>query len=219
MTALSWGDLAAQQVSQRIAAPVATMTALKAPSSRFCVAGQLAHVLSDNSIWQYAGSSALTGDDILVATPSDSPSTGRWLRKPGACKLSLSIGFGTLDAAVLLTIPTGARLQILEAFWYVTASFTGGSSSAIGVSSGTKTSFTTKGDLLGGATGDVLAGLAAGTALKPGTVGAGFDTLAKRRNNVWEAADTVRFDRITSAFTAGAGAVILSCNLLENAGA
>jgi hypothetical protein len=84
--------------------------------------------------------------------------------------------------------------------------------------SSAKTGYSTKGDLLGGATGDVLAGLT--TALSPtmGTVGAGFDTLAKRRA-LWVATNTFRFDRITSVFTAGVGAVNAKVTLISNPGA
>lgn len=212
---LTYGDSAAQKVSERIGAAVADITELKGIPADRRVGGMVALKLDDGSRWRFHSSSALTGDNVLVATPA--AGSGRWLLIPGACRLLLPIGFATADAAVLLTVPTGARLAIRELFWNVTTSFTGGTSSAIGVSSN-KASFTTKGDLLGGAAGNVLATLAAAATLIPGTVGAGFDTLAKRRV-VWEATQTIRFDRITSAFDAGAGNVVIDANLLQNNGA
>jgi hypothetical protein len=95
---------------------------------------------------------------------------------------------------------------------------TGGSSSAIGVSS-SKTGFTTKGDLLGGATGDVAAALTAALSPANGTIGAKMDTVAELHTTLWKAADIIRFDRITSAFTAGSGAVNVVADILTNAGA
>jgi hypothetical protein len=96
-------------------------------------------------------------------------------------------------------------------YWEVTTGFTGGSSSAIGISSSNSTGHTTKGDLLGGSGGDVAATLVAG--YPSGTIGA--DIAA---GLMMVAADTVRFDRITSAFTAGAGAAHL-VGFLVNPGA
>jgi len=209
------GDHAARLVSERVSAPVATMTALVAIPGDRRVDGMVCHVQTDNTLWQFSAASALTADNILVAGTG----TGRWLRLPGAALLALPIAFGTADAAVLLTVPTGCVLRTSEFAWKVTADFTGGSSSAIGVSSSNHTGHTTKGDLLGGATGDVLATLVASSGeLAMGTIGAAFTTIANRRP-LWKPADTIRFDRITSAFTAGSGFVLVSCDILKNAGA
>ena len=155
-----------------------------------------------------------TGDDILVATPAAAPSAGRWLRCPGAVDLALPIAFGTADGAVLLTIPTGARFKLESAHWEVTTGFTGGSSSAIGVASSLNA---TAGDILGGAGGDVTATL--GTAgIKTGTIGAIMDTDAELHAQMYVAASNFTFERVTSAFTAGAGYVHLVGTLLRNAG-
>lgn len=113
--------------------------------------------------------------------------------------LPFAIGFGTADAAVLGTMPTGSALLVIRGYWEISADWTGGSSSAIGLSS-SQTGLTTKGDLLGGASGDVAAALTAALSKTPGTIGA--DVAA---GIILKAGSTVRFDRITSAFTAGAG--------------
>jgi hypothetical protein len=173
--------------------------------------------LDDGSLWRWNEASTLAAATGLIKTPDDAPTAGRFLRFPGAALITLPITFATADAAALLTVPTGCWLNLRELFWTVSASFTGGSSSAIGVSSN-KTNYTTKGDLLGGATGDVLATLAASANPIMGTIGAGFDTLAKRRA-IWFPGNTIRFDRITSAFTAGVGAVNLIVDVLKNDGA
>lgn len=211
------GDSAARLVSERIAAPVANMSALKAIPVDRRVDGMICMVLADGSLWQLSTACALAGDDILVA--GSGSGTGRWLRMPGKALLALPIAFGTADAAVLLTVPTGCVLRTSEFAWKVTADFTGGASSAIGVSSSNHIGHTAKGDLLGGATGDVLATLVASSGeLAMGTIGAAFTTIANRRP-LWKPADTIRFDRITSAFTAGAGFVLVSADILKNAGA
>lgn len=175
--------------------------------------------------------STLTADDQLVIIPDDrnmavdtalaASLPGRWLAVPGQIvNLAFAITKDTADAAVLYTMPTGARLAVQDLFWEVTTAFTGGSSSAIGVST-TKTSptnWSTKGDLLGGSGGDVEATLIVGAHIA-GTIGTDMDTLAKARGASWVAADLFRFDRITSAFTVGAGYVHVRGFLEANAGA
>lgn len=117
----------------------------------------------------------------------------------GIALLKLAVAFGTADAAVLYTVPAGHYLRVSRTWWNVQTAFTGGTSSAIGASS-SNAAYNTKGDLQGGASGDLLAALTAGQ--RPGTIGAKFDS-----NGVVILApgDTIRFDRIASAFTAGAG--------------
>lgn len=111
--------------------------------------------------------------------------------------LAFPIAFGTADAAVLGTLPSGVELLVVRSYWEITADFTGGTASAIGLSS-SQSPHNTKGDLLGGGSGDVAAGLTAG--IKAGTIGA--DIAA---GVLLVGGSTIRFDRITSAFTAGAG--------------
>lgn len=122
--------------------------------------------------------------------------------------LTLAFTSATADAAVLYTVPTGYRMFIHRTCWEIIADMTGGASSAIGLSS-SATGFTTKGDLLGGAAGDVAATLVAG--IKGGTLGADF---ASNGVIVLPAAATIRFDRITSAFTAGSGQAHLQISML-----
>jgi hypothetical protein len=204
-------------------ASVATQAALTAldAASPARVHGNIVDNDADGSSWYWHSTSTLTADDLFVDAADDAPSAGRWLRCPGAVDLRIAIAFGTADATVLATLPTGAVLRVHDLIWEVTTSWTGGSSSAIGVSSSVKSGLTTKGDLLGGATGDVLATLVstAPGGLVPGTAGAKADTLAEVRALYFIAADTFRFDRITSAFTAGAGFVRIFGQLLRNAGA
>lgn len=173
-------------------------------------------VVIDGARWKWDAASALTGDDNLVIEITAAPATGRFLRLPGECELVLPFTYATADAAVLYTMPTGAKFMPYDFAWTVGAGFTGGTASAIGVST-TKSGMTTKGDLLGGAAGDVAATLVAGSYIL-GTIGAKWDAVDERRQ-VWSAAEIFRFDRITSAFTAGSGSVRVIGRLLANAGA
>lgn len=128
--------------------------------------------------------------------------------------LELDVAFGTADAAVLFTVPAGFRMLITKTYWEPSVAWTGGASSAIGLSS-SNPGYATKGDLLGGAGGDVAAGLTvvAATPCK-GTIGA---KLASGGTVVLIAGDTIRFDRIVSAFTAGAAKVHIHYQLVPTA--
>lgn len=152
-----------------------------------------------NGRWYtFSAAAAQTADgDNLIIVPD--AGDGRWVADPGqVVDLALACAFGTADTTVLWTVPASRGLLLLRSYWEVTTGWTGGTSSAIGLSS-SQTPHNTKGDLLGGASGDVAATLVAGDHLE-GTVGA--DQAA---GIILRAGATVRFDRITSAFTAGAG--------------
>jgi 3-hydroxyisobutyrate dehydrogenase-like beta-hydroxyacid dehydrogenase len=138
--------------------------------------------------------------------------TGVWVRVDTEVDLGFAFDFNKADAAVLYTVPTNAILHVRRGYWKVTTSFTGGASSAIGLSS-SNAAYNTKGDLLGGAAGDVAAALTSGAPVRPGTIG------AKTAAGVFlVGGDTIRFDRVTSAFTAGVGEAHLICDILANPG-
>lgn len=200
------GETAGRAVSASILATgqYATAAALAAGPGSLDVNDGLVAVCGDDTTWRYVAASTATADglNLLCMSPSDSPASGRWLRHDAHIDLKLPIAFGTADAATLLTVPVGFRLRVLRAFWEVTVGWTGGASSAIGVSSA-NAAYNTKGDILGAAGGDVAATLVTATANGfCGTLGA---KLASTGLVVLVAADTVRFDRIVSAFTAGTG--------------
>ena len=122
----------------------------------------------------------------------------------------LPVTFATADATVLFTVPsTVGRFRIVAANWEVTTGFTGGTASAIGVSS-SNANYNTKGDVLGGAAGDVAATLVSTGRVLKGTTGAKFASGFV----VLVAGDTLKFDAVTSAFTAGAGNVYISYQLI-----
>jgi len=217
MPVIIHGDRNARELSRRIDTPYASITTLAATNGAHAANGMMAMTLDTGKLWRFSSACALTADNQLVV--GSGSGTGRWLLVPGQHVLSFPIAFGTADAAILWTIPTGAVLKLTSLYWTITTSFTGGTNAAIGVSS-TKTNFTTKGDLLGGAGGDVLAALTTALSPTPGTIGAKMDALTNAETNaLWVATNTIRFDRVADAFTAGAGAVNLVCNVLANPGA
>ncbi|MFO0607274.1 MAG: hypothetical protein U0324_29190 [Polyangiales bacterium] len=195
----------------RTPASIATKAALIALAAADAarVHGNEVLVDEDGSRWSFhRTSTAADASQNLVLTPTYG--TGRWLRVPGTIDLVLDVAFGTADLAVLFTVPVGARLILGRGYWDVDTAFTGGSSSSIGLAG--PSPHNTAGDLLGGSGGDVAATLTAG--VKLGTIGA--DTAS---GVLLKAADTVVFNRITSAFTAGAGRARFVAHLLRNPGA
>lgn len=212
-----YGETLARNVALRIASFVATVAALAAIPADERSDGMICIVAADGSQWRFSASATATDASRAIAVAPDSGS-GRWLRSLGASRLVLPFTFATADAAALFTVPDGALLLLRKFFWTIDTDLTGGSSSAIGVSS-SKTGFTTKGDLLGGAAGDVAAALTAALSPANGTIGAKMDTVAELHTTLWKAGDIIRFDRITSAFTAGGGAVNVVADVLANAGA
>jgi hypothetical protein len=129
----------------------------------------------------------------------------------GAGTLKLPVSYVTADAAVLYTVPAGHRVRVARTYWENTTAWTGGSSSAIGASS-SNAGYSTKGDIQGGASGDLTAAMGAG--FKPGTIGAKFGS-----NGVviLTAGDTIIFDRIASVYTAGAGYLCVELVEVDNA--
>lgn len=167
--------------------------------------------LWDGSRWRFVSAGTATDStSLLVLAPA--AGTGCWVRINDVVDLGVAVTFANTDAQVLITLPTNAILSPRRGYWKVSTSWTGGASSAIGLSS-SNASYSTKGDLLGGASGDVAAALTSGAPVRPGTIG------AKTAAGVFlVGGDTIRFDRVTSAFTAGVGEAHLICDLLANPG-
>ncbi len=141
--------------------------------------------------------------------------TGQGPGASGSFHLKLPVGFALADAAVLYTVPTGLRLSLDRVYWEVITSWSGGTNSAIGVSS-SNAAYNTKGNLLGGAGGDIAAGLVSTGSPFKGTIGAKMIYSAGTTSCVvLVAADTVRFDRVVDIFTAGAGFVHIEGTLID----
>lgn len=160
--------------------------------------------------------STLAADGQLVIAPDDG-ADGRFLLATGQeVQLSFPFTFATADAAPLLTMPAGAYLWPTRFWWKITANMAGGAASTIGVSSNV-TGYDTKGDLLGGAAGDAAATLTAALSPALGTIGVKWDTVLERRFML-RPTNVLRYDRITSAFTEGAGSVEMTALVVANAG-
>lgn len=197
---LSTGGVRAAHTAATIAALAALLSTDPA-----CAHGNEVLVDADGSQWVFNKNSALAGDNIFVLAPADAPAAGRWIRKAGIARLDLSIPFATADATVLATIPAGFRFRPLEANWKVTTTMTTASAAGAGVSS-SNAAASTKGDLLGGATGDVVATLVSTGASNfvLGTGGAKLmGTNTQRRAIALVAGDTLRYDLFTGTFTGG----------------
>ncbi len=167
--------------------------------------------LADGRCYTPAPTSTLVADDLFVVQATGE-TVGRWLLAPGQTSiLSLPFTFATADNAVLVTLPTNSVVQVLAGYWSVTADFTGGTTPAIGLSSN-NAAYNTNGDLLGGASGDLTAALTAG-AIKIATAGTKI-----ARGAFLVGGNTIIFDRIASAFTAGAGSAVLPVLVIANPG-
>lgn len=189
---------------------VANATAMKAIAAASRWNGLELIKADDQTHWIFnEASSAADTTENLVITPT--AGSGRWIRADKVFHLKLAVSSATADAATLFTVPAGMKLKVDDAYWEITADFTGGSSSAIGVSSDLAP-HETKGDLLGGSSGNVLADLTAAIGTTAGTLGTSFTAAPKMA--VLTAGKIVRFDRITSAFTAGSGFVHLDCRMV-----
>jgi len=196
------------------ASTVATRTALKALAAADRYNGQLVLVQEDNSLWRFNSASSATEDtaDELVQTPG--AGTGRWIRADKAFVLRIPISYANTDAQAIETIPAAMTLRLAGLpYWDVTTGWTGGTASAIGIST-SLTGYDTKGDVLGGATGDLAATLVDGVHV--GTIGGEMD-FTGFNEMLLVAGTEIRFDRITSAYTAGAGYVCIPVMLNHDA--
>lgn len=122
--------------------------------------------------------------------------------------LRLAISSATPDDAVLYTVPPSRTLLIEDTYWEITTSFTGGTSSTIGASASAAPA-TADGALLGGASGELAANLTVG--IRPGTKGTALSGGAI----TLQAGTTIKFNKIASSFTAGAGFIRVSGRLTE----
>jgi len=167
--------------------------------------------LAGGATYQYlAASAAVDPTNQLVVTPFDG--VGAFVRIPGSVDLAFPVGFATANATVLFTVPVNARMLLRRGYWAeITTAFTGGAASAIGASS---SRYAAAGSLQGGAAGDLAASLVAAPGYgSEGTVGSSVAAGA-----LLVGGDTILFNAITSAFTAGAGNLHLVFDLLSNPG-
>ncbi len=177
----------------------ATIATLKAVPLLARVDGGEWLVIADGSLWRFAATSVLTTDgDNLLVVPT--VAGGAYLRMDRDLDIQLAVTSSTADAAVLYTVPTGFRLQLGVPFWSVSQTFTTGSAGAAGIKS-SNSGLATAGDILGGASGDLVATLVSTGAYSKGTVGAKIGKPAA----VLSAGETIIFNLIAGTYTAGTG--------------
>lgn len=195
LSALS--NTGATGASQATDSHAADRTALAAIPAANRSNGKRVLVDTDGSMWRFSASSTATDTtQNLVVTPA--VGTGRWIRDDESFTLSIPITFATVDAAAIFTVPAGFVLKLAAApYWDVATGFTGGTNSSIGLSS-SRTGYSTKGDLI---SATLAAALTAG--VRPGVIGDKVDSFAEMQALFFEAAQTIRHDRIVDAFTAG----------------
>lgn len=196
---------------------VADRTALAAIAAGSRFDGMLVVVQSDGSLWRYVLASTLTTDEAEeFAIEPAVGGVGCWLRADKSFIAKIPIDFSMADGATILTVPADMALRLTGLpFWEVTDGFVGGTGSAIAIASDV-TGYSTAGDILGGASGDVTATL--GTAgVKAGTIGAKLDSFAEHQAFVLTGGDTLTYEELTDAFTAGAGFVCLPVSVMLTA--
>lgn len=177
--------------------------------------GMIVMLRSDGSLWRFVAASTATEDEAQELVIEPDAGTGAWLAADKSKILRLPFSFADADGHALLTVPAGFVLRLAGfPFWDITTSFSGGASSAIGVSTDV-TGYTTEGDLLGGATGDVEAALTAG--IRAGTLGGELDDHVGFQFLALVEGDVIEYDEITSAFTAGAGFVCIPVTIAHPA--
>lgn len=121
----------------------------------------------------------------------------------GATCLAIPFDFNTPNLAELHTVEEGHRFMVLDAFYEIDTPFTGGTNAAIGFST-SAAPHNTAGDLVGGAAGNVAAGLTAG--LGKGSPGTDYGSNGRV---FLKGGDKILFNRIADAFTAGKGRLLL----------
>lgn len=154
------------------------------------------------------GSAAVDATAQLVIAPG-AGATGKWICVDRAFNLSFAnITSATADATVLFTVPAGFRLAPWR-FLFETGTAWSGGAGAVGVSS-SNAAFSTKGDLMGGAAGDVAANM--GAAGFHGTIGTKMAaSYVTRPPIVLLAGDTIRWDVVVAGYTAGNGILNVPC--------
>lgn len=164
-------------------------------------------------MYYFHESCVLAGDDLFVIAPGDNQ-PGRYLLAPGyPFDLPIAITYALADAALIATAPANMLALLGRSYWEPTVDWTGGTSSAIGISTDTAP-HNTQGDLLGGSGGDVAATLVASAGNTLGTIG--VDVAG---GILFKGGEKIRYDEIVSAFTAGAANVHLVGTMIANPGA
>jgi hypothetical protein len=182
---------------------VSTKAALKAIPKDLRQEGVEVLVTADNSRWIFAAASVLadTTDNLVVAP---NVGAGRWLRADQAAVLKIPFSFANTDDEVIFTVPAGFAMRLTAyPFLDIATSFAGGASSSFGISTNI-TGYTADGALVG-----VTLEAAATEGVKPCTIGAELPDLAHFHALLFVEGSVIEYNRVVSAFTAGAADLCL----------
>jgi hypothetical protein len=159
-----------------------------------------------------AGATAVDATAQLILNPIVGSASGQWQCVDPFFVLqfnSNTITSALANNATLFTVPTGYRIAPVRFVLEVGTSWTGGTNSAIGISSD-NAAYNTAGDLFGGAGGNVAADLTTGGFR--GTNGTKMAAMyATQPPVVLVAGNVMRWNRIVDAFAAGNGVLSVPC--------
>lgn len=159
-----------------------------------------------------AGGAAADATAQLIINPAVGSASGQWQCVDPFFVLywnSNIITSALANNATLFTVPAGYRIAPLRFVLEVGTSWTGGTNSAIGISSD-NAAYSTAGDLMGGAGGNVAADLTTGGFR--GTNGTKMAAMyATQPPVILVAGNVIRWNRIVDAFAAGNGVLQCPC--------
>lgn len=223
------GETAGRLVSERIGAPETSLTTLKQVPANKRVNGQVFEILTGDAkgtFWRWTDAATCNGDDVLAVTPSDAPSTGRFMRCPGAAMLEVTFYATTPSGTALLTVPSNTILQLNDFGVAVSRIFTGVATAVAGLSSSNVVGHTGLFNFIGStvqtqlnqyfsatANGTGIAFLPAPIAL----IGSVASGLFERPVRPWlKGGDTLRQDG--GGWGTGIGQWLIAANILTNPG-
>jgi hypothetical protein len=180
-----------------------TKALLRALPADFRFEGLQAHVLEDASNWVFdADGTEVDATHNLIMSPS--AGSGRWMRTDSSCVLKIPFSFANTDDEVIFTVPAGFAFRLTAyPFLDIETAFTGGTDASFGISTNI-TGYTADGALVG------VSLLAAATAgVKPCTIGAELPDLAHLHALLFIEDSAIEYNRVVSAFTAGAADLCL----------
>lgn len=192
------------------AADLATFSGAKLFANHIAIVSSISATIPVTAKYRFVANSTSPDNNQsqLVIVPGTSPSSGKWVRWDPCFDLVIPVTSANTDNQTLVTVPAEMTLQphpniILE----VTTVWAGGAASTIGLSFSTPSLNRTKGNLAGGAAGN--SGFTS-TYFAAMTLGSQF-AAGLAQAVILPPASLILFDRITSAFTSGAGNFHLPC--------
>lgn len=224
------GETAGRLVSERIGAPVASLSVLKQIPADRRVDGQIFHVKDSNTYWQFERDATCNGDDLLAVKPNDNPSTGRFMRMPGAAMLAVPFYATTPSGTALLTVPSNTLVQIDGGSIAIRVSrvFTGVATAVAGLSSSNLFGHTGPYNIAGSAIATQLnnyfsatgngtgAGAALIAPLALGAQGVASGAVESPIRPLMKGGDTLRQDG--GGWGTGVGEWLVACQILQNPG-